>query len=117
MISVKLAPVAPVEHFQHIGPDLEAQICARVPHLLDGQVELLEPDRAIRRDRIVESSQVAAVVLSRYRPAGSVCRGQQAIGTGDWRRSEEHTSELQSLMRISYAGFCLKNKNPHLSHT
>src|SRR3546814_131209 len=26
------------------------------------------------------------------------------------RRSEEHTSELQSLMRISYAGFCLKNK-------
>src|SRR3546814_9327823 len=28
------------------------------------------------------------------------------------RRSEEHTSELQSLMRISYAGFCLKKKNP-----
>src|SRR3546814_6047158 len=27
------------------------------------------------------------------------------------RRSEEHTSELQSLMRISYAGFCLKKKN------
>src|SRR3546814_4736160 len=26
------------------------------------------------------------------------------------RRSEEHTSELQSLMRISYAGFCLKKK-------
>src|SRR3546814_9809805 len=28
------------------------------------------------------------------------------------RRSEEHTSELQSLMRISYAVFCLKKKNP-----
>src|SRR3546814_5715257 len=27
------------------------------------------------------------------------------------RRSEEHTSELQSLMRISYAVFCLKQKN------
>src|SRR3546814_10799110 len=26
-------------------------------------------------------------------------------------RSEEHTSELQSLMRISYAGFCLKKKH------
>src|SRR3546814_3733425 len=26
------------------------------------------------------------------------------------RRSEEHTSELQSIMRISYAGFCLKKK-------
>src|SRR3546814_4781416 len=28
-------------------------------------------------------------------------------------RSEEHTSELQSLMRISYAVFCLKKKNDH----
>src|SRR3546814_1936510 len=28
-------------------------------------------------------------------------------------RSEEHTSELQSLMRISYAVFCLKKKNRH----
>src|SRR3546814_6673137 len=40
-------------------------------------------------------------------------------GTRDWgrafgwfgMRSEEHTSELQSLMRISYAVFCLKKKN------
>src|SRR3546814_7987681 len=31
------------------------------------------------------------------------------------RRSEEHTSELQSLMRISYAVFCLKTKSPHES--
>src|SRR3546814_1315149 len=31
-------------------------------------------------------------------------------GTG--KRSEEHTSELQSLMRISYAVFCLKKKKP-----
>src|SRR3546814_994920 len=29
-------------------------------------------------------------------------------------RSEEHTSELQSLMRISYAGFCLKKKKKHI---
>src|SRR3546814_2620718 len=31
------------------------------------------------------------------------------------RRSEEHTSELQSLMRISYAVFCLKNKKKNLN--
>src|SRR3546814_3354892 len=31
------------------------------------------------------------------------------------RRSEEHTSELQSLMRISYAVFCLKKNIPHNS--
>src|SRR3546814_9952896 len=33
-----------------------------------------------------------------------------AVGAAG-RRSEEHTSELQSLMRISYAVFCLKKKN------
>src|SRR3546814_4216875 len=32
-------------------------------------------------------------------------------------RSEEHTSELQSLMRISYAVFCLKKKNKHNNGT
>src|SRR3546814_9327147 len=32
------------------------------------------------------------------------------FGAGELKRSEEHTSELQSLMRISYAVFCLKKK-------
>src|SRR3546814_8568269 len=35
----------------------------------------------------------------------------RAASTRFIRRSEEHTSELQSLMRISYAVFCLKKKN------
>src|SRR3546814_4370337 len=34
----------------------------------------------------------------------------RCIATPDMMRSEEHTSELQSLMRISYAVFCLKKK-------
>src|SRR3546814_6263844 len=38
-------------------------------------------------------------------------RGLQGVLRGI--RSEEHTSELQSLMRISYAVFCLKKKNKH----
>src|SRR3546814_10020924 len=33
-----------------------------------------------------------------------------------WRRSEEHTSELQSLTRVAYAVFCLNNK-PYYTHT
>src|SRR3546814_10829843 len=39
-------------------------------------------------------------------------------GTVDFlvARSEEHTSELQSLMRISYAVFCLKKKNNRSKH-
>src|SRR3546814_4058421 len=52
--------------------------------------------------------------------AGARCAGQGQLRTrahalrsesdGPCRRSEEHTSELQSLMRISYAVFCLKKK-------
>src|SRR3546814_1486963 len=37
--------------------------------------------------------------------------GRRNVAPGD--RSEEHTSELQSLMRISYAVFCLKKKKTH----
>src|SRR3546814_3626905 len=36
---------------------------------------------------------------------------KDVVELDDERRSEEHTSELQSLMRISYAVFCLKKKN------
>src|SRR3546814_1580587 len=52
-------------------------------------------------------------------PAGPACRDRRGLRTWTcarscpcaWCRSEEHTSELQSLMRISYAVFCLKKKN------
>src|SRR3546814_990689 len=40
----------------------------------------------------------------------SMNAGKRSL-TLDLKRSEEHTSELQSLMRISYAVFCLKKKN------
>src|SRR3546814_8080116 len=51
---------------------------------------------------------------------------RQGLGQGRWAvfdlqhahdaRSEEHTSELQSLMRISYAVFCLKKKNQQITY-
>src|SRR3546814_6198682 len=44
--------------------------------------------------------------LGASRPGEVVQAGQTAVTS----RSEEHTSELQSLMRISYAVFCLKKK-------
>src|SRR3546814_4214864 len=59
------------------------------------------------------SSAVPGILDSRlrgnarhWRPAGRDRKAQQAIV----ERSEEHTSELQSLMRTSYAVFCLKKK-------
>src|SRR3546814_7612480 len=45
--------------------------------------------------------------------APDLWRGQRTAGT----RSEEHTSELQSLMRISYAVFCLKKKKQQAQNT
>src|SRR3546814_2549423 len=39
-----------------------------------------------------------------------------AVGANLQTRSEAHTSELQSLMRISYAVFCLKKKNNKIHH-
>src|SRR3546814_2075682 len=59
--------------------------------------------------------QLAAghVVLHRQLQVAQIviCEFRQAAGTRcDAGRSEEHTSELQSLMRISYAVFCLKKK-------
>src|SRR3546814_7935121 len=41
----------------------------------------------------------------------------QTNGAAAQPRSEEHTSELQSLMRISYAVFCLKKKKNNISNT
>src|SRR3546814_9145935 len=57
------------------------------------------------------------VDLERHHVAQALgCGGRQRQaaaqhGAGGKQRSEEHTSELQSLMRISYAVLCLKKKN------
>src|SRR3546814_1253300 len=51
---------------------------------------------------------VAGGALSAIRAGTSM---GSAASTAAQLRSEEHTSELQSLMRISYAVFCLKKKN------
>src|SRR3546814_6628005 len=65
-------------------------------------------------DRTGTARQNRARLRLRLRRAGD-CRAAARRRTCDLRRyrparSEEHTSELQSLMRISYAVFCLKKK-------
>src|SRR3546814_10369362 len=62
---------------------------------VDGQRLLIQPQRATTKVRI--SSQ-SAQPSTRYRLSSALIR------------SEEHTSELQSLMRISYAVLCLQKK-------
>src|SRR3546814_10785215 len=49
-------------------------------------------------------------VALRYARYGYILESGRVVLDGDAERSEEHTSELQSLMRITYAVFCLKKK-------
>src|SRR3546814_8001828 len=61
----------------------------------------------------LNGNTASAPVLAAYVPGLSLPRAQALIAErdgGHWFRSEENTSELQSLMRISYAVFCLKKK-------
>src|SRR3546814_3938224 len=58
-----------------------------------------------RNYRVLACTRGSATANCAAQTADNWCR---SIG---WNRSEEHTSELQSLMRISYAVFCLKKKN------
>src|SRR3546814_1899770 len=87
-----------------------------------GAVERIDDPHA----RLVEAGDIIAFLLGEQPVAGA--RGaafpaQHRIGGLVARlperlaRSEEHTSELQSLMRISYAVFCLKKTNIHISTT
>src|SRR3546814_1592211 len=63
------------------------------------------PEPGARLPDVREGRRLLRLALQLLGPA----RGQ----AGDALRSEEHTSELQSLMRISYAVFCLKKKKKH----
>src|SRR3546814_2388044 len=74
------------------------------------------PPRSTRTDTLFPYTTLFRSRARRWssrRCAG--CGRPARVGAAErWRRwrSEEHTSELQSLMRISYAVFCLKKKKP-----
>src|SRR3546814_4239683 len=93
------------------------QSYALFPHLTVGQnigfgLEMLGRPREQRAQRVEQ--MLALVKLAGYanrRPAQLSGGQQQRVALARaLARSEEHTSELQSLMRISYAVFCLKKK-------
>src|SRR3546814_7879143 len=78
-------------------------------------------DRAIARAASSVGQNVSRPAFSaRYstiaRLSHTTASPSHRIGTLP-ERSEEHTSELQSLMRISYAVFCLKKKNKPIDQT
>src|SRR3546814_10366606 len=79
------------------------------------------PDRHLPRRHAIVAHRIAQPIRQFAELPGEVARNVAAgiepivLGRARWRgwRSEEHTSELQSLMRISYDVFCLKTKTQH----
>src|SRR3546814_2661099 len=81
--------------------------------LLDGLGQrTLHDGRGLLEGRAqgIRRSSQGRVALSRQAPCELGSRPRHRDQRSRGRRSEEHTSELQSLMRISYAVFCLKKK-------
>src|SRR3546814_9772544 len=91
--------------------------CA-APGLLRGRAPDAGADAApgdrpgVRRRHHRRRASVLRDGVHRRQPADAVLRRTRTVAAPAHRadRSEEHTSELQSLMRISYAVFCLKKK-------
>src|SRR3546814_7532588 len=79
----------------------------------DGREELVDALRSILRSKLAETAdpgaaieEISAETIARHLYVPELPDADLIIRT----RSEEHTYELQSLMRISYAVFCLKKK-------
>src|SRR3546814_5594768 len=82
------------------------------------------PPRSTRTDTLFPYTTLfRSTVLSATRPASRCAKRPLPIAliilinSARSTRSEEHTSELQSLMRISYAVFCLKKKKKTITPT
>src|SRR3546814_6267775 len=118
-------PICPVPATIEIGGITLAFDDPRVPEatraaLTKGRYEFKERElarRVLRRgDRVIELGSgmgVVSLIMARLIGAEAVMTFEANPGIVELtraNRSEEHTSELQSLMRISYAVFCLKKK-------
>src|SRR3546814_5650542 len=78
----------------------------------DGE-EQVEEEQVEKLARLPDDGEGVEREALGEREGGAGGDPEQAGAGGEGRgRSEEHTSELQSLMRISYAVFCLKKKTP-----
>src|SRR3546814_5748119 len=118
-IGKRIAP----QHPQHLGQQ------RRGGHPPDRYQQRAGPFRAIRIAIAMRSQRIEEAVergkkhdrlcdARKAQPPGDVV-GQRKEGEDQFleTRSEEHTSELQSLMRISYAVFCLKKKKKYHNKT
>src|SRR3546814_7459529 len=99
-----------------LGPALHtAEAQAPQPHREREEGQKGEPSAATGNDQ-TEAAMAAVTAVATAAACSTRKRASESFSTRSSRgdiRSEEHTSELQSLMRISYAVFCLNNKTSY----
>src|SRR3546814_4347672 len=86
----------------------------RKPARLDIEQRMIDLDRRAPEQpflQLMAGRAISVGVVIKDKPRLLLALARQGQVTHGRDRSEEHTSELQSLMRISYAVFCLKKKN------
>src|SRR3546814_9977267 len=100
--------------------DWSSDVCSSVldSHAVAGDDRLLAPARHrdaqhvhVDRRHLMDDRQHERAAVDHHGLAAVAGAHEGDLLRRAVVRSEEHTSELQSLMRISYAVFCLKNKN------
>src|SRR3546814_3891839 len=107
--------------------DWSSDVCASdllgQPCRVRFQVEHGNIDDPNRRELVGHAVKFREIVDHRHHRiehgdnAEAMAQHGREVHCGFRRRSEEHTSELQSLMRISYAVFCLKKKKKQIRRT
>src|SRR3546814_8661677 len=107
LCEARIQILASLEQFlDRVDRNLQARLVGTVEFDLD---DLLDAARAdLHRHAHIQA--IDAIFAVDIGGAGQDALLVAQIGFGHSDRSEEHTSELQSLMRISYAVFCLKKK-------
>src|SRR3546814_4671335 len=92
-----LDEIAVLDHLLHVVGDVRAEVVAALGELADGELLLADVEQDQRLD-VVQVADALAVEVG--------LDDLEALAV-EPLRSEEHTSELQSLLRISCAVFCL----------
>src|SRR3546814_10851560 len=119
-----------VVHFQSLDGEFRVPMPAPMRICAGAQLMCVELqfERRLQREHVGQGAEARDGPLRRHADIASVAEFLAPVGVGevdlyhrdcdgldrvvqrDGARSEEHTSEIQSLMRISYAVFCLKKK-------
>src|SRR3546814_2992057 len=108
-------PVRPEEAERVREIDIrEARVLVVIPTIKGREVLLRRAIKSIREEDLLVAGAIEVDTEGR---GPAYCRNLAVLNKLNAGRSEEHTSELQSLMRISYAVFCLKKKRDKVEHT